>query len=115
MGRPIKPGIYELPEPKPEDTLTPAEIRACSLASEGLNNVEIGRQLGCSASSIAAALYRSRQKSGTDNRVQMVLWFLRKWPTEAECREAYRDACVRVVEGLSRAQRSRVLMRKLGK
>jgi len=59
--------------------LTPREEQTANLATEGLNNREIARQLNLIENTVKKSLLRIYVKIGVSNRVELVLCALSHW------------------------------------
>jgi DNA-binding CsgD family transcriptional regulator len=100
----------------PENTLMPREFEVCKLLTQGMSNAEIGIEIGVDRNSVAHTFCRAMTKAGTDNRVMLALWFVRKFSSEAAIVEGYRDACVYAVQSRQSGRlRRQSITRDLGK
>lgn len=84
---------------KPEDSLTPREFEIVTLfAADGRRNADIARSLHIGYETVRTHVGRSMRKTGVDNRSALLLWYLRKYPTEAARERGYIDACLLMAE-----------------
>lgn len=67
----------------PENTLTTAQFKSCQLLTEGKTSRQIGAQLGVGQETVKKHLYNAAIKAGTENRVELALWFTAKYPNTA--------------------------------
>ena len=82
--------------PKPEQTLTPREFETVRtlVDSNGDSDREIGKRLGVKLDTVKAHLMHARNKTGIDRRTGLVMWFMRKYPTEQDRNAGMIDACL---------------------
>ena len=55
--------------------LSPREVDVVELVSQGKTNIQIGAELGISASTVKHHVDRSMRKAGVDNRVSLAMWW----------------------------------------
>jgi DNA-binding CsgD family transcriptional regulator len=75
------------PSAKPEDTLTPREFEAVQLMVSGLTGRQAGAKMGILEDTVKKHIVRAMRKTGSDNRVMLAVWFVRKFKTEASEQE----------------------------
>jgi len=74
----VGPSVH-LIDAKGKVVLTPREEQTVTLATEGLNNREIARQLNVKENTVKKSLLRIYDKLGVSNRVELVLYALSHW------------------------------------
>lgn len=59
-------------------TITPRDIQFIQCVSEGMNNLEIARELGVTHGSVKVRLHRIFNFLGLSNRVELALWWIKQ-------------------------------------
>jgi DNA-binding CsgD family transcriptional regulator len=100
--------------PKPEDMLMPREFEAVALLAQGLARPEIAARMGIADNTVTHHLMRVKIKTGKETQVAMALWFIEKFPTEADRKRGFRQTVRRLVEVKIKASRIGNVLDHLG-
>ncbi len=79
---------------KPEDTLLPGEFEVCVFLLSGFSSPVIAERMSVALNTVKYQIHRAMVKTGKESRTALALWMRERYPTEADLREGYRDACV---------------------
>ncbi|MBA2678425.1 MAG: helix-turn-helix transcriptional regulator [Ktedonobacteraceae bacterium] len=76
---------------KPEDQLTLRELRVAQLVSEAKSNAVIAKEMEIKICTVKSHITAAHKKTGSENRMELMLWFQRKYPTQEGMVDAIAD------------------------